>query len=101
MTDTELLDEFTKAQRSEIGVAIRVCRITWPHPHKPKSRWETAFMLSANSNDQEIHLARMKLLKEKNYFGVCSECHERKPKGWMHEDGLCQACASDNHDVVY
>ena len=34
-------------------------------------------------------------------FRVCAECGERNPPEWMHNDALCQTCASRNHGVAY
>jgi hypothetical protein len=41
------------------------------------------------------------ILDNEQYFKVCQECGKRKPRGWMHNDGICQSCAENNHGVVY
>jgi hypothetical protein len=36
-----------------------------------------------------------------SYFATCEECGRRNPHGWMFDEQLCQACAEENHGVVY
>ena len=101
MTDKEILNELTDAQPRPNGIAIRVCWITWPHPHEPKTHWHTVAMLLGDAKSRDTVKERRKLLDNKRYFGVCTECRERNPIGWMHDDAICQSCAESNHGIVY
>ncbi|HPM09147.1 MAG TPA: hypothetical protein PK941_01710 [Paludibacter sp.] len=101
MTDEELIEEFIDVQESSKGIALRVCCITWPHPHEPKSHWHTALVLPPSTSIETVKNEMQKLLMDKKHFTVCVECHERNPRGWMHTRKICQACAEKNHGVVY
>lgn len=101
MTDDELLEEFIDARVSSKGIALRVCRITWPHPHEPKSHWRTVLVLPASTSTETVKMEMHKLLRNKKFFAVCEECHERNPTGLMETGKICQACAEQNHGVVY
>lgn len=101
MNDKELMDEFTDVRSGANGIALRVLRITWPHPHEPKSQWYTVTTLPIGTSLSDLDNARRDLLANPEHFRVCTECNERNPVGWMNDDSICQGCAERNHGVVY
>ncbi len=101
MNDKELLDEFTDIRDGQKGIAIRVRRITWPHPHAPRARWHTVATFPSDTSEADLAQARLALLTNAKHFRVCTECGTRNPVGWMHDDAICQGCAERNHGVVY
>ena len=101
MNDKELLDEFTDVRSSPSGLVLRVRQITWPHPHEPKTRWHAVTRLPVGTSPTDIDAARQRLLLDPKYFRVCTECHQWKPSGWMHDDAICQSCAERNHGVMH
>ena len=102
MTAEELTKEFIEIDRNPDSVVIRVRQISWGgRPHTPVSEWTTVMELPAASDSDRIDLAVTGILSDETYFGVCNECGERNPRGWMHAPGLCQECAVRNHGIVY
>lgn len=101
MNDKEIISKFIQLKQKNDGLHILVCGISWPHPHEPVSSWTVASVLPQTSSSQEVDSKIQETLGNKQYFQICQECVERKPRGWMHNDGICQSCAERNHGVVY
>ncbi len=101
MNDRELLQEFLKVDRTESGIRILVRRIRWNGPAEPVSTWVVGQDLHPAATKAETEAAARGILEDDHYFRVCRECGERNPLGWMHDEAICQGCASDNHGVVY
>lgn len=101
MTENEIIQKFTRARRQKDCLAIQVLRITWPHPHEPKSRWHTIATLPSDADEPSIASERKKAAHHPRYFAVCQECKKRNPIGWMLDDHICQSCAEKNHGVVF
>jgi len=101
MNDQELAKEFIQVDRGEAGVQLRVRHIRWDGPGTPVACWLDAKLLPAGTTDSVIQEEVGRILEDAAHFGVCAECHERNPVGWMHRRDLCQGCAERNHGVVY
>lgn len=101
MTDSELLKEFVRVERTETEVQILVREIRWDGPHTPIHTWEVAKNLPATASKATVKSAVAGLLEDPRYFLTCHECRQRKPLGWMQGDCLCQQCAQTNHGIVY
>ena len=101
MKDSELLREFIRIERSDREIQVLVLDIGWDGPHTPVSTWKVARTLLSEASEADIGRCTSEILGDSKHFQVCGECGERNPLGWMHEDDLCQGCASDNHGVVY
>ncbi len=101
MTDTELLKEFVRVERTQTEVQILVHEIRWDGPSTPIHTWEVAKTLPGTASKSTIRESAAGLLEDPSYFRTCFECGERKPHGWMNGDCICQACAQTNHGVVH
>ncbi len=101
MNDKEIISEFIQVKNGNDGIQLLVRGISWPHPHEPVSSWTVASVLPQTSSSQELDSKIQEILGNEQYFKVCQECGKRKPRGWMHNDGICQSCAENNHGVVY
>ena len=101
MIDGELQRQFLRIERGAGRVRILVCEIHWDGPADFSSVWVVGRDLSGTATGVEVEAAASKLLEDDQYFRVCSECNERKPDGWMHDEQICQGCAAANHGVVF
>ena len=101
MNHDRLIQQFTRVKASPEGLSVECQVISWPHPSRPRSRWVKVETLAAATPEEEILAARLRLLKMPRFFGVCRMCRERKPKGWMHSERVCQSCAEAKLGVVY
>jgi hypothetical protein len=101
MNDQELANEFIRIKRDDDGVRLAVRHIRWDGPGTPVSYWVDAKLLPAGTADAAVQEEVGRILEDAAHFGVCAECHERNPRGWMHRRDLCQRCAERNHGVVY
>lgn len=100
--DKTIMKDLVRIKKSETGIKLQTCWITWSSPSTPKSHWHTVEILPANSSRKAVYARKQALLDNKRYFMVCNECGERNPIGWMCiEDGYCQGCAEKNHGVVF
>ena len=100
MTDSELLEEFVRVERTDTEVRILVHEIRWDGPHTPIHTWEIAKCLPATASKAMIDRVVADLLRDDEYFRVCPECAARKPFGW-NDGSVCQQCAQEHHGVVY
>jgi NADH pyrophosphatase NudC (nudix superfamily) len=101
MTDQELSQQFFRSEASGDGVRIFVQAITWAGPHTPEATWECAARLPATADAASIAAQVQTLLHDARYFRLCEECGTRNPRGWMHNETFCQACAESCHGIVY
>ena len=101
MTDRELRKEFIRIKKAPNEVQILVHKIRWEGPHTPIHTWAVGKSLPATAFEADVEKATARILEDHRYFRVCDECGERKPVGWMLNEGICQECAQANHGVVY
>jgi hypothetical protein len=101
MADSELIEDFFRTERDVEATRILVRTISWHGPHTPVSRWVKGATLSCEAAAPDVEKAVQALLRNPKFFAVCGECSERKPVGYMHDEIMCQGCASRNHGVVY
>ncbi len=101
MNDRDLIEQFIRIERGSREVQILVCKIAWDGPHTPTREWVLGRALPPDTTEAAAHQDALELLSDSRFFGQCSECGARNPRGWMHTEELCQACASENHGVVY
>lgn len=101
MTDDDLVAEYTRAEERPPGIALEVRVIHWDGPHAARSEWIPAVMLPPGASPTAIREARHSLIRDKRWFRICRECHERNPIGHMNDSRICQGCAEGNHGVVY
>lgn len=92
---------YIHADRSDFLIRILVCKISWPHPHKPKEIWEEVESLEAGADSQVIEESINRLLKNKQYFLSCLKCKKVLPLGHMHDDNHCHVCAEKFLGVVH
>jgi len=101
MTESELLKEFIRVEKTTRFARILVCEIEWDGPEKPLSRWVVGKTLRAEAAVVDIQHEAMEMLQDPRFFGVCEECGERNPNGLMLDEEICQSCAVKNHHVVF
>ena len=96
MNNDRLIQQFTRVKARPDGLRVECQVISWP-----RSRWVKVETLAATTPAEEISAARLRLLQVPRFFGVCHLCRERQPKGWMHSERVCQACAASRLGVVF
>ncbi|MEA5421034.1 hypothetical protein VB712_17550 [Spirulina sp. CCNP1310] len=101
MNDTEIISQFIKVEPGDAELNISVCHISWPHPHEPQSDWSIAATMPTTSSAEEIDGQILAILEDKRYFQVCQDCQQRKLRGWMHDNQICQGCAELNYGIIY
>ena len=99
--DAEIIKEFIKVEKTDLCVKILVKHISWPKVYEPHSEWMEEDTLPGKVSQSEIQDAVKRVLENGRHFGVCQECGERNPTGWMHNDRICQGCAQANYGIVY
>ena len=99
--DAQIIKEFIKVEKTDVYVKILVKHISWSGPHEPHSEWMEEDTLPGKVSQSEIQDAVKRVLENGRHFGVCQECGERNPTGWMHNDRICQGCAQANYGIVY
>ena len=101
MPDEELIKEFIRVEKAESEIKILVCMIEWESPSEPISKWVVATVLAAETSESGVEDTTIAILDDSRFFRICTECGERNPIGWMHDEQICQSCAEENHGVVY
>lgn len=101
MNDAELVAEFIRVEQDSTETRMLVQEIHWEGPAKPVATWTIAARLSPDADRAHLDAEAQRLLHDSRFFGVCSECGERNPQGWMHGPDLCQRCAVRNHGIVF
>ena len=100
MDRDELLRDWLRFQAKEQGTRVLVRTIRWDGPHTPVSDWQLWRQFGAEEVvDRDEVAAKSSTIPR--FFGSCRTCGEQKPRGWMHGEALCQACAERDHGVVY
>jgi hypothetical protein len=93
-------DEFITSSRSGNELTVSVRQIEWDGPHDPRSSFHIE-RLPSSARDEVIEACIERVLSDRRFFGICEECGEMNPRGWMMDADLCQSCAVDNHGVVF
>ena len=101
MNTDELIAEFLKVDRTPELIRILVADTSWPSPSQPETAWRLHAKLPANASEAEIRQAQESALQDTLYFATCGTCRERQPAGWMHDDHICQSCATRDLGIVY
>ena len=101
MTDGQLISDFTRIDRSPDAVQVMVADISWPSPSQPETTWHAVANLPADATDEETSAAQNRALADIRYFATCRTCREKQPAGWMHDESICQSCASRDLGIVY
>jgi hypothetical protein len=101
MNDHELRGEFFRIKRASSATRILVREIGWRGAHAPASSWVAAARLPEGASEADVEAAVLAILQDPKFFRICTECQERHPLGWMHNERICQRCAERNHGVVY
>jgi hypothetical protein len=101
LNENELIKEFIRVNRDHDCLRILVHEISWHGPNRSVSEWNEAARLKPTAKNSEINKKIKDILQDVRYFAVCLECGERKSKGLMHDEAICQSCAIKNHGVVY
>jgi|GEM_PF-6625687 len=57
--------------------------------------------LPKDSDADAVSKTADKVLKNKKYFAVCSECSSHIPTGYMHSDTYCMGCAQLKYNITY
>lgn len=100
MTDSELREEFIRMEERQDGsLVVLIQLIEWQGPHSPMGRWIVWKEIPIQPSAVERESLAQEAIKDERYFGLCEECYERNPRGWMHSARLCQTCAERNHGV--
>lgn len=80
---------------------ILVGSVLWDGPAHATPSWSVVRELPGESSVSVVDDAIAALLTSTDYFAICAECGERKPKSWMDDERICQTCAERRHGVVY
>jgi hypothetical protein len=89
VNDDELIKEFIRVERRDDAVDIRVRQITWPTPSWPVGNWTVVRELPSEASTEQIDKAVRFVLADARFFGVCGQCRERNPNGWMRDAEVC------------
>ena len=82
-------------------IEIYVIDIDWWSTSQPYWTLTKAKSLPKDSAADAISKAADKVLKNKKYFAVCSECSSHIPAGYMHSDTYCMGCAQLKYNITY
>src|SRR5690606_37437426 len=96
-----LLEEFVSVDSSDEGIRLHVRTISWRGPHTPVSEWVLWKQINAEPDHADLDRLYDEILADRRYFGLCAQCRECNPFGWMHDPDLCQSCAERHHGVMY
>jgi hypothetical protein len=101
MNQQQIIKEFIKVEKGNTSTKLFVKEIKWESPHTPTEDWilisEVGFYADKAKVDEMIKA----ILMNEKYFKTCEECDEINPDGWMHDNKICQGCATKHHGVVY
>ncbi len=82
MNDADLIHKSTpNLTATDGGAVIDVCKISWPQTWKPVGTSLTAAKLPSGTSPGKIRKTIQEFLRDMQYFQVCRECEERKPRG--------------------
>jgi formylmethanofuran dehydrogenase subunit E len=104
MNNHKLIRKFIKVEKRENETVILVCSVQWKSSYEPVLQWTVAKTLETNSLKSEVDRQVNKILKDKRYFCVCSECGECNQVGqtmMLQDKCLCHGCAEKNHRVLF
>ena len=100
VNDILLAQKMTRVRVTEDRTVIEVAVIHWDS-QTPCTSWVVAMELPLFIEPEHIRIARNKLVKNRKFFALCSECGERCVKGQMSVSKICQSCVESNHGVVF
>jgi hypothetical protein len=96
-----ILKEFIKIEKCKTSTQLFVKEIIWESPHTPTENWILISEVDSNSDKATVDEMIKAILMNEKYFKTCKECGEINPDGWMHDNKICQGCATKHHGVVY
>ena len=99
--ELESIELEDRLKKEVLFARILVEKISCDGPHTPVSKWSEAKVLPPDTSKESIQQSITELLKDPQYFGMCTECDKRNPYGWMLSKNLCKSCAEKNHGVVF
>lgn len=113
----EIKKEYIRIGASRNGLQLEVRCINWEGPHTPVSNWVVVKRFDNVIPDEnrcyeidsseialsayELEKAISKVLNSSRYFQICGRCRTLNPGGHMHDDFMCQGCASKFLGNVY
>lgn len=100
-SDSELLKNFVRVNRTKQEIHILVCVIRWTGPHTSTKTWLGVGTLPSGAPETDVQSAMASMLHNPRFFRVCEECRQRKPAGRMHSTSICHGCAEANHGVIH
>ena len=98
MTDDEIKQEFIRL--SPDRHTLQVTTISW-NGHEPHGKWTNVAKIPQGSTKGDVDSLINQVLADSKYFARCQKCQELNPRGWMHDDTICQSCAVEHLGVVY
>jgi hypothetical protein len=101
MNQQQITKEFIKIEKGHTSMKLFVKEIVWEGPHTPTENWILISKVGSDVDKPKVDEMVRAILMNEKYFKTCGECGEIKPDGWMHDNKICQGCATKNHGVVY
>ena len=92
--------EAMKPYVRQTGAALEVQVILWPEPGNPETKWVPVETMSEDPTHEELAAAKDRVLADPRYFARCGQCGALRPRGWMHDEGLCLSCAQGPRGLV-
>ena len=83
------------------GLVLEVGIVRWPMPWHPEVKWQRYWVWSARPTEREIEKAKTALAEDPRFFRNCALCGVRNNAGHMHDDRVCQSCATKHFGVAY
>ena len=83
------------------GVTLEVCSVVWADPATPTSVWQAYRSWPSAPRPDELAAARAAAAADTRFFRICTVCDEVTSAGTMHDQRVCQGCASSMYGVLY
>lgn len=96
--DEDSIDDYFRCVQVPDGWASQVGFVEW-EGHLPHVEWKTFRRWRRAPTEARKELAEAAALKR--WFRTCTHCKQLNNPGHMHDDNLCQGCATDVLGVVY
>ena len=101
MNSQEILSLFVRTSKTKCSTVVEVAQIEWEGPHTPITKWSMYKELSHDVTESDLIRTKNTLLKDSKYFLTCDVCNRLNPRGWMHNDTMCDSCAETELGIVH
>lgn len=94
-------DHFFQCVEADGHWEFQVGVIAWDGSHTPRTDWKKFRSWHTQPDATQLVDARTAALKNPRFFRTCTQCGELNNAGHMHDQDICQGCATRYLGAIY